>query len=74
MNSALGWIVAALMVVGATLVIGLIFSLPVMWLWNWALVPALPVVKPIGWLQAWGLLVLSSLLFKNTSNSSNDTK
>lgn len=42
---------------------GLLVSLPVMWLWNIALVPAIPGLAEIGWLQAWGILVLSGLLF-----------
>ena len=46
-------------------VVGLVFSLPVMWLWNWALVPAMPVLREIGWLQAWGIMILSGLLFKS---------
>ena len=50
-------------------VLGLLFSLPVMWLWNAALVPAIPGIKTIGWLQAWGILILSGLLFKPTVSS-----
>lgn len=39
-------------------------SLPVWLLWNWALVPAIPAIQEIGWLQALGILILCSLLFK----------
>lgn len=53
-------------------VFSLIFSLPIMWLWNGCLVPAVTVVHEIGWLQAWGLSFLFSMLFKsNTYSSSN---
>lgn len=45
-------------------VIGLVLSLPVMWLWNYCLVPATTGLNEIGWLQAWGILVLCGLLFK----------
>jgi len=33
-------------------------------LWNGCLVPAVDGVKPIGWLQAWGLQFLIGILFK----------
>jgi hypothetical protein len=46
------------------LVVGLILSLPVMLLWNYFLVDAITGVKEIGWMQAWGILVLCGLLFK----------
>ena len=55
----------------AIIVLGLLCSLPVMWLWNGCLVAAIPGIKEIGWLQAWGLLALFGLLFKsNTSQRS----
>lgn len=60
-------------IVGFVLLIvalGLIFALPVMWLWNACLVPAVTGVHEIGWIQAWGISILCSLLFK--SSSSND--
>ena len=50
--------------VGLIVFFGLLFSLPVMWLWNAALVPAIPGLVQIGWLQAWGILILCGLLFK----------
>lgn len=46
---------------------GLLWSLPVMLLWNACVVAAIPGVKAIGWLQAWGILILCGLLFKNSS-------
>lgn len=52
-------------------VLGLLFSLPVMLLWNACLVPAIPGVAQIGWLQAWGINILCGTLFKSScSNSS----
>ena len=38
-----------------------ILSYPVMLLWNGCLVDAVSVVKPITWLQAWGLTILVKL-------------
>jgi hypothetical protein len=60
-----------LLIAGVAIVVfvGLLFSLPVMWLWNAALVPAIPGIKTIGWLQAWGILMLCGFLFKPMTNS-----
>lgn len=60
---------AIVLFVLAVVVVGLLLSLPVMWLWNACLVGAVAGVAPIGWLQAWGLLVLFSILFKSTNTS-----
>ena len=51
---------------GLIVFFGLLFSLPVMFLWNIALVPAIPGLAEIGWLQAWGILILCGFLFKPT--------
>jgi len=53
----------------AVIVIGLLCSLPVMWLWNGCLVAAIPGIKEIGWLQAWGILILCGFLFKPATTS-----
>ena len=50
------------------LVFGMLVALPVMLLWNW-LIPDLFGLPYIGWWQAWGLLFLCSLLFKNVGGS-----
>lgn len=52
--------------VGGILFASFLFSLPVMLLWD-AVVPTIfTSMKEITWLQAWGLSVLCSLLFKST--------
>lgn len=56
---------------GLIIFFGLLFSLPVMLLWNIALVPAIPGLAEIGWLQAWGILILCGFLFKPTITSKN---
>ena len=58
--------------VGRIVFFGLLFSLPVMWLWNAALVPAIPGLVQIGWLQAWGILILCGLLFKPTVSNNKE--
>lgn len=59
--------IAITAVVAVIVVLSLILSLPVMWLWNGALVGALAGVNQIGWLQAWGISLLANILFKNVS-------
>lgn len=51
---------------GAVLLLGfgLLFSVPVMYLWDW-LMPTLFGLKTITLLQAWGLNSLCSMLFKS---------
>ena len=59
-------IVAVALVLVLAVFIGLLFSLPVMLLWNGCLVGAIAGVNEITWLQAWGILVLCGLLFKSS--------
>lgn len=51
---------------------GLLISLPIMLLWNWCLVPAVPGISELGWLQAWGIYVLSNMLFKSSASVGHD--
>ena len=46
------------------IIFGGLLAIPIMWLWNICLVPAVPMIQEIGWLQAWGLLILFNILFK----------
>jgi hypothetical protein len=55
-------IVAAISVIIA---LGLLLSLPIWLLWNSCLVPAINGVNEISWLQAWGLNILCTGLFKS---------
>ena len=47
-------------------IFGLIFTYPAMILWNWALVPAITVLQPVGFWQMYGIMVLIQVL-KGTS-------
>jgi len=49
-------------------VLGLILALPVMWLWNGCLIPAVSGLHEITWFQAWGIMILFSILFKDTAS------
>ena len=50
-------------------VLSVILALPIMWLWDW-LMPAIFGLKEITLMQAWGLSLFCSLLFKNNTSSS----
>jgi hypothetical protein len=62
-------LVLALSAILLVVVIGFLVSYPVMLLWNGCLVGAVNGVNPIGWLQAWGILVLFGILFSKSSSS-----
>lgn len=50
-------------VIGILLIVAVIFALPVMWLWNLCLVPAMPtILVKIGFWQALGIKILIGLL------------
>lgn len=51
-----------------------LFSWPIWMLWNGCLVGAIDGVHQITWLQAWGISILCSFLFKpsNVSTKSSD--
>lgn len=55
---------ATIVVVGGFVLLSLVLSLPVMWLWDW-LMPTIFNLKEITLLQAWGLNFLCGLLFKS---------
>lgn len=59
-------LLALVSIVGLVIALGLLFSLPVMWLWNGCLVGAIDGVREVTWLQAWGLNVLFGILFKTS--------
>jgi len=52
--------------VAVVVLLSFLFSWPVWMLWNGCLVGAIEGVKEITWLQAWGITVLCSFLFKST--------
>jgi hypothetical protein len=68
MEKLIAALVIMLGMVGLALFVGFLLAWPVMMLWNGCLVDAVTIVKPIGWLQAWGISILASFLFKSTSS------
>jgi hypothetical protein len=66
----LGYLLGAILVV---VVFSIFMAFPIMWLWNYALVPAIDGVNSINVLQALCLMFLSSILFKTqVNNNKND--
>lgn len=64
MNPALLFVAMLGMIVG----VSVLLALPVMWLWNW-LMPDLFGIKTVDFWQAFGLMLLSGMLFKSSSAS-----
>jgi len=55
-------------VVGLICIVAVLLGYPVMLLWNWCLVGAIDGVNQIGFFQAIGLNLLTSILFKASVN------
>lgn len=58
---------AVVVVLAVVVIVGLVLSFPLMLLWNGCVVPAINGVQEITWLQAWGIMIVSNILFKSTS-------
>lgn len=73
-NNMNPWTVAGYIagVIVAIVVLSFLLSYPIMLLWNYCLVPAVPAVREVGWLQAWGIMVLFGFLFKANVSKSKD--
>ena len=61
--NAVNTVLAVLLV---AFVFSVILAVPVMWLWDW-LMPSIFGLKEVTLMQAWGLSLLSSLLFKSNT-------
>lgn len=55
--------------IAGILLLSFLLSWPVYMLWNGCLIEAVPSVKEVTWLQAWGITILFSFLFKTSVNS-----
>lgn len=67
-------LIVAILFLAFCCILGLLLALPTMWLLNW-LVPALipgAAGWSITWLQAWGLNILSNILFKGLDRKKDD--
>jgi hypothetical protein len=68
-STAIGAFVAMVLL---AVFLSFLLSWPVMWLWNNALVGAVNGVNEIGWLQAWGINILSGFLFKSSMSKTKE--
>jgi hypothetical protein len=68
MNMLTNFFVAVLI----SIIAGLILSYPAMLLWNSCFVPAVTFAKEIGWLQAWGIMIMVGLMTAKTSTKIED--
>ena len=62
----LGTIVGVIIVLALLALFSIIGAIPLYFLWNW-LMPVIFAIKEVTFSQAWGLLFLTSILFKNSS-------
>lgn len=58
--------VAFVVMLGVNLIISIICAIPVMLIWNW-LMPLIFNLTKLTIIQAWGLALLCSILFKNNT-------
>jgi hypothetical protein len=71
MNDLSKVIVTFIAALALVVVLSLLMAYPIMWLWNWALVPAVDGINLISFWQAYGLNILFAVLFKSTNYKSN---
>jgi len=66
------FVVVGAVIVGLAglLLFSFLLSWPVYMLWNGCLVDAITGVKEVTWLQAWGLNILTGIMFKSTVSKS----
>lgn len=63
----------ALILLGA-IVMGIILAWPIQWLWNHTLVGSVNGVNPIGFWQAYGIFLLSNLVFRSSATFNSKDK
>lgn len=61
-------LIAFSIIVLTVVAIAFLLAFPLMWLWNWLMPTIFGLIK-IGFWQALGLAVLSSILFKSNTSS-----
>jgi hypothetical protein len=67
MEKLIAIVSAIALALAGVMFISFLMSWPVMMLWNECLVGAVAGVNKVTWLQAWGISILTGILFKETS-------
>lgn len=52
-------------IIAMFLFVSFLVSYPLMWLWNGCLVPAIPGIEEVSWLQMWGISILIGALTRS---------
>jgi hypothetical protein len=60
----LGYFIGILL---AVVLVSFLLCYPLMLLWNSCLVPAVSALKPVTWLQMWGISIVFGCLFGNSN-------
>lgn len=74
MNTRMKTFAIVLLFLLGSIVLGIFLAWPIQWLWNNALVGSINGVNPIGFWQAYGIFLLSSLLSRNSVNAGSKDK
>lgn len=69
MKNLMNWLILGIVAIAIACVGAAIAAIPVMLLWNW-LMPLIFGLKQLTFLEALGVSLLSSILFKSSSGSS----
>jgi hypothetical protein len=75
MNKSAAAFALGLLLLLGVVIIGLFLAWPIQWLWNNALVGSINGINAIGFWQAYGIYILSHIMFRsNTKSSSSKDK
>lgn len=60
-----------IIIVFLSIAVSLLLAFPAMWIWNWALVPAITILNPVTsvW-KMWCIMILANWFFKSSSSKS----
>jgi hypothetical protein len=70
MNKSIAAFALGLLLLLGAVVIGIFLAWPIQWLWNNALVGSINGINPISFWQAYGIYILSSIMFRSTATTS----